>query len=66
MSEYEKEKCDLRGREGQEIYWKAFFGKKKLRKPYKGAVKDFANRLGKLLPEGTELTIEEIIEACNG
>ena len=66
MKEYtKKKKCDLGSREDQEAFWEAFLGRK-IGKPYKGAVEKSSNALGKFLPEGTELTMEEINEYCNG
>lgn len=64
MNEYNnKEKRDLGGREGTEAFWEEFL-REPIEEPRPGAVKELRNCLGKYLPEGIELTNEEILRAC--
>jgi hypothetical protein len=64
MNEYKKkEKLDLGGKEGTKAFWEQFLGEL-AGEPHRGAVKELENCLGKYLPEGTELTNEEILRAC--
>lgn len=55
-----EEKRDLKKK-----LWDDLFPGEKIIKPYEGAVDDYEGFLGRLLPKGTELNIEEELDDLN-